>query len=184
MLTSVRAESTARSRDGVVQEDGNTDNTTDSLFLLLDLLLDSVILEFDREDRAVAFGDGIETASCFVEVENDQFGDYEIAERTNVVFILKAGDDAVVEIEDVNTGEGSFHERVQSLVSALEDISTVHESRHEKKRRTFRTSRPSSTLCLNGPIITSRISSGLISDSLMTSGIRTPRFGMMRSGLL
>lgn len=32
--------------------------------------------------------------------------------------------------------------------------------------------------------MTSRINSGLISDSLMTSGSRVPRFGTMRSGLL
>lgn len=49
---------------------------------------------------------------------------------------------------------------------------------------TFRTSSPSSTLCLNGPIMTSRISSGLMTDSRSTNGIRLPMCGRIRSGLL
>jgi hypothetical protein len=35
------------------------------------------------------------------------------------VLILQAGDDAVVEVEDVDAGEGGFHKGVEGLVCAL-----------------------------------------------------------------
>ena len=49
--------------------------------------------------------------------------------------------------------------------------------------RTLRTSSPSSTVCVNGPSLSSLTSSGLITDSCSTKGTSRPRCGMMRSGL-
>ncbi len=49
--------------------------------------------------------------------------------------------------------------------------------------RTLRTSRPSSIMCLKGPICTSRISSFLMTDSAITYGMSSLKCPRMSSGL-
>ena len=92
-----------------MQQKCNTQHTLHSLLLLLDLLLDGIILELEGEDGAEVVGDGVKAAGCLVWVEDDEFGEHEVAERADVVLVLQAGDDAVVEVEDVNAGESSLH---------------------------------------------------------------------------
>ena len=92
-----------------MQEQRNTQDTLNCFFLLLDLLLDGIILQLEREDGAVTVSDGVEAAGCFVRVENSQLGEHKVAEGADVVLVLQAGNDAVVEVEDVDAGEGGFH---------------------------------------------------------------------------
>ena len=102
-----------------MQKQCNTKNTLDGFLLLLDLLLDGVILQLEGENSTVTVGDSVEAVGCLVRVEECQLAEHKIAERTDVVLILQAGDDAVVEVEDVDAGEGGFHKGVEGLVCAL-----------------------------------------------------------------
>jgi len=81
-----------------VQHKRNAQHALDGLLLLLDLLLDGVILELEREDSAETVGDGVETAGGFVLVEDYQLGEHEVAEGADVVLVLQTSDDSVVEI--------------------------------------------------------------------------------------
>jgi len=92
-----------------MQQKCNTQHTLHSLLLLLDLLLDGIILELEGDDGAEVVGDGVEAAGCLVWVEDNELGEHEVAEGADVVLVLQAGDDAVVEVEDVDAGEGSLH---------------------------------------------------------------------------
>ncbi len=92
-----------------MQKQCNTKNTLHGFLLLLDLLLDGVILQLEGEDGTVTLGDSVEAAGCLVCVEECQLAEHKIAERTDVVLVLQTGDDAVVEVEDVDAGEGGFH---------------------------------------------------------------------------
>lgn len=87
----------------------DTQAALDSLFLLLELLLDGVILELDGDDLAVAGSNGVETPSCLIWIEDDELGEHEVAKGANVMLVLKTGDDAIVEVYDVESGECGFH---------------------------------------------------------------------------
>ena len=71
-----------------MEEHRYANDTADGFFLLLDLLLDGVVLELDGEDGTVAFGNGVEAAGCFVDIEDYEFGYHQIAQTADVVLVL------------------------------------------------------------------------------------------------
>lgn len=76
------------------------------------LLLDGIVFEFHRENRAKLFSDPIESADRLFGIEFDEFGDHEVAEDFDFVFVAKAGDHAVVEIGATKATVVSLHEGV------------------------------------------------------------------------
>ncbi len=109
MHASLSTHRTTRTRNRRVQKQRNAQHTLNGFLLLLNLLLDCVVLEFEGENCAETVGDGVEAAGCLVWIQNDEFSEHEVAEGADVVLILEASDDAVVEVEDVDTGEGGLH---------------------------------------------------------------------------
>lgn len=109
MLTSLWTTDTARTGDRSVKQKRDTQAALDCLFLLFKLLLDGIILELNRDYLAVAGSDGVETPSCLIWIEDDEFGEHQVAKGADVVLVLQTSDDAVVEVYDVYSGEGGFH---------------------------------------------------------------------------
>lgn len=52
--------------------------------------------------------------------ERDELGCHQVAQRTNVLLVLDAGQDTVEELRDVNAQEGRVQASIQRLISALQ----------------------------------------------------------------
>lgn len=105
--TSTRPAGAARRVDDrleelVAQQESEAQYGLVGLVLLLDLLLDSIVLELVRQRLPEALGDRVEPPRRLVGVDVDELRHHQVAERPDIIVVREPGHDSLVEVDDVD----------------------------------------------------------------------------------
>ena len=110
---------TCSSWESTIEQKGGLQYAVTGLLGFFQFLLDCVILGLERKDGAKALGDQIQPSHCLVRDKDNEFHQHKIAEHSDLVFVIETRDDSFKQIPGVDACNGSFHEGIQGLVSAL-----------------------------------------------------------------
>lgn len=128
---------------------------------LFNLLLYGVFLRLEGQHGRVSLGKCVQVALDLNGRDRDQLGCHHVAHGPDILLILDSGNDTIEELGKVLARERGVKGRIKGLVGALQPDCQKEIVPRYCEALTLRRSSPSSTLCLNGPICTSRMSSGL-----------------------